>query len=292
MLMNPRSLMLIVVALVLAGSTAMMARNWLRAERTQVVVGEPVQNRETQVLVAAVNLPTGRILKEGDLRWQDWPEDAVVPTYVVRGRRSLGDFYGAVIRHSLVAGSPVTEQQVVKPGARGFMAAVLTPGMRAVSVPISATSGIAGFVFPGDRVDLILSHELKTGEMGGRHAGETVLTNVRVLAIDQRMNDQNNAPTIGKTATLEVTPKQAEKIAVLRQLGSLSLSLRSLAKTDRDRADGQGLDDAKPRPGRTYTLDTEVSRLLSPVAGRGRFTRVEVARGNEVSAINFESVKP
>lgn len=292
MFMNPRSLILVVVALVLAGSTAMMARNWLQAERGQAAVGEAPRESATQILVAATNLPTGRILKQGDLRWQSWPDDAVAPTYVVKSHGGRADFSGFVLRQGLVAGSPVTKRQVVEPGARGFMAAVLTPGMRAVSVPTSATSGIAGFVFPGDRVDIILSHELKAGDMGGRHAGETVLTNIRVLAIDQRMNDQENAPAVGKTATLEVTPKQAEKIAVARQLGSLSLSLRSLTPDDREGKNGDRLADARPKAGKTFTLDSEVSQFLSPAAARGRFTHVQVTRGDQVTAINFESIKP
>ena len=138
----------------------------------------------------------------------------------------------------------ITDAQVVKPGERGFLAAVLKPGERAVSVSVNATTGISGFVFPGDRVDVILTHAIQESDKGGnendrvmRHAAETILTNIRVIAVDQTINDQTSEPAVAKNVTLEVTPKQAEMMAVAVELGRIQLSRRSLAKEDQTAID-------------------------------------------------------
>ena len=160
---------------------------------------------------------------------------------------------------------------MVRPGERGFLAAVLTPGMRAVTVPVTATSGIAGFVFPGDRVDLILAHDFQTGTGENRvinRASETLLTDVRVLAVDQKTASKDGAAALAKTATLEVEPRQAEMIAVSVKLGDLSLSLRSLRRED---VAAGGAADDQDRPaqrGKTYTRDSDVSRLIRAAAAR------------------------
>ena len=150
----------------------------------------------------------------------------------------------------------------MKAGGRGFLAAVLRPGFRAMSIQVTATSGIAGLVFPGDRIDLILTHTVKRGG-SDRRASETVLTNLRVLAIDQSVNDQAGNPRVFKNATLELTPKQTEMLAVLGELGRLSMTLRSLAKDEAEleRLTNSGDPLAEPDPARglTYTWDTEVS---------------------------------
>lgn len=286
MSINPRSIFLIVIALLTAGGTAMMARNWLQSERSQQVsVEQTAQAVVAEVLVTASSLPAGRIIKFDDLTWLAWPEDGVTDYYIVKGLRSVDDFVGAVVRRGLATGTPFNEEQIVKPGERGFLAAVLLPGMRAVSVPISATSGISGFVFPGDRVDLILTHQIDNGQ-GSRHVSETVLTGIRVLAVDQRTNDQENSPVLAKTATLELTPKQVEKVAVLRRLGTLSLSLRSLALESTD-DDASGTVAASSVSGQTHTWDAEVSSLLPPVDSRGMFEQVVVVRAGNASAVKF-----
>ena len=286
MSINPRSLILVLIAVIAAGGTAMMARNWLNTERAQTVqVAPTVKELSKKVLVAGENLATGHIIKQEDLRWQPWPDDGILDLYIVEGVGSMTEYAGSVVRRGIAAGTPITLDQVVQSGERGFLAAVLPPGMRAVSVPISVTSGISGFVFPGDRVDLILTHQVSSDD-GARHASETVLTNVRVLAVDQETNDQENAPRVAKTATLEVTPKQVEKIAVLRQLGALSLSLRSLARVDQD-GDDSATELAIPVSGRTHTWDSDVSRLLRPVNAEGQYLQVTVARGSKISSVKF-----
>jgi pilus assembly protein CpaB len=287
---NIRSVIMIVVALGVAGFTAFLARGWLssNAPRAPQIHAAAPAAPATEVLVAKMNIPTGTIIKQDQLAWQAWPgkpSDA----YVVKGQRSMDAYVGAVARQSMAAGEPVSDVRVVKPGEQGFMAAVLTPGMRAMTVSINATSAVAGFVFPGDRVDLLLSHRVKTGS-GRRVVSETVLTNVRVLAIDQKTNDMNKGPAaLGKTATLEVTPKQVEKINVARQLGGLSLSLRPLANTDQNLvADGAGLvEDPKPRTGTTHTWDSEVSRLLPAPNPSGDTQTVKLSRGDKTASFNF-----
>lgn len=179
-----------------------------------------------QVMVAAQPLAAGTILKGGELRWQAWPANVPTEGYLTSTNAKLEQMTGAVVRVNLEAGEPLTASRVAQPDGRGTLAAVLQPGYRAVTVNVTASTGVAGFVMPGDRVDLILSRD--AGER--RFVSETVLQDVRVLAMDQRASDAKKDPVVAQTATLEVTPKGAEIIAVTAQLGALSLSLRSLAE--------------------------------------------------------------
>ena len=216
----------------------------------------------------------------------------------------------------LAKGQPVTQNMLVHPGERGFLAAVLTPGNRAVSVPVNKTTGISGFVFPGDRVDLVLSLRLKGEDEEGkgqtRYASLTLLEGVRVLAIDQAVDNAEGDAMPAKTATLEVTPLQAEKIALSLQMGSLSLSLTSLQKKEQKQIVGNGTerlqtvslrDDAKPidapnadTRGRNFTLDIEVftvngkdMTLKFPQRSKRRAGResVTVLRGSESAKAKF-----
>jgi len=231
--MNPRTILLAVVALSLAGLTALFARQWLDAQRA-VVVAAPVEAPapKVEVLVAREALPAGTFVKPEHLQWLAWPEGGTAQSYVIKGKGDINAFVGAVVRQFIAPGEPVTSARVVTPGDRGFLAAVLQPGMRAVSVSITAETGISGLVFPGDRIDLILAQGFREGnseQTQMRRASETVLNDIRVVAIDQNTKDQNDKPAVGKTVTFEVTPKQAEVVAVAAELGKLSLSLRSLA---------------------------------------------------------------
>ena len=153
----------------------------------------------------------------------------------------IEDFAGWVAREPFAAGDPISEAKIVSPGSRGFLAAVLSPGMRAVSVPVTPTSGISGFVFPGDQVDIVVSETVPGGDGNGntppRKGAETVLRDLRVLAVDQKLDSKAGEAVVAQRVTLEVTEKQSEIIAVVSEMGKLSLSLRSLvAAPDEDSA--------------------------------------------------------
>jgi pilus assembly protein CpaB len=233
--MDLRRIIVLLIALVAAGGTAMYARSWIAGQQAVQAVAAPAPKEEIhEVLVADSNLPAGTFLKPQHLRWQRWPTDDVPNSYVLKGVRSNEEMIGAVVRKRITTGEPITDGAVVKPGERGFLAAVLNPGMRAVSVPINPTSSNSGLIFPGDRVDLILTHSLVTNEAEGsiRRVSETVLSDIRIIAMGAETRDdprQGEANEKAKTATFEVTPRQAEEVALLTELGKLSLSLRSLA---------------------------------------------------------------
>lgn len=279
--MSLRRLILIFVALVVSGATALVGRAWLHAERNIQVQAQPAPSKPTpMVLVAKGNLPTGQFIRPDSVRWQAWPEDGIAPNYIVEGQHKLEEYVGAVVRTGMNDGEPLTDTRVVRPGDRGFMAAVLTPGDRAVTVPVTVSSGLAGFLFPGDRVDILLTFTIQgTAESKQEHrATETVLTDVRVLAVDQRADDQNKEVVVAKTATLEVTPKQAEIIAVASDLGKLSLSLRSLARQD---------DTAETAHRVSYTWDSEAARLLPPPKTAASTVKLSIVRGSDTKEVEL-----
>jgi len=294
--MNVRSLILVIAALLIAVITAFMARALMSgrddAQPTQVV--KP--STDTKVLVAARALPAGRILQADDLKWQSWPEDSVHEAFLPESAGSIADMTGKVVRSAFLAGQPLTKNAVVGPQDRGFMAAVLTPGMRAVTVSISPTSGVAGFVFPGDRVDLVVTHEVDRGDNPSLQVSETVIRNVRILAIDQATALEAGKPQLAQTATLEVTPKQVEKINVMQRLGGLSLSLRPLAdREDTVNANDEIVEAMPVDTAPSYTTASEVTRFANaPRASSGggggssrasapRTQVVVVVRGSEAT---------
>ncbi len=294
--MSARALVFVVIALLMAGATAVIARNWLSAERAdRSAQATPAPQSITKnVLVATADLPAGSFIKAEHVRWQSWPEDALNNTYLIEGIAKPDDVVGSVVRRGIVTGEPVTSGRIVRPGDRGFLAAVLQPGMRAVAIGVNPTSGVAGLVFPGDRVDIILTQSIPIAGTEPRLASETVLENVRVLAIDQILNDQSGEPTLGKNATIEVTPKQAEMVAVVSDMGKLSLSLRSLARPEsgEDALDPAETVDNSPEPwrGETYTWDSDASRVLAgrraPRGGGGGY-KVLVFQGGKAESVSL-----
>ena len=284
--MSVRSISLIVAALVLIGGTVFAARSWLESQRVEVAQPQVEQKVTTEVLVARADLPTGTFINEQHLRWQTWPDGDVPESYFVKGPDEADSIHGTVVRNPIAHGQPIVKSQIVRPGERGFLAAVLKPGYRAVSTKISAATGISGLVFPGDRVDILLTHKVGKGKKKSHRATETILSNVRVLALDQQLNDQNGEPRLAKTVTFELTPKQAEILAVVDQMGKLSLSLRSLAKDEEELEHivktGESLEDPVPTPGRTYTWDAEASALTAWPGGQGN--TVTVVRGTSAKA--------
>ena len=231
--MDVKKLALLVGALVIAVVTAVMAKNMFAGAGAQQAAAAPVPVGP-KVLVAKKALPVGTIIDADSFAFQPWPKELMQGAYYVEGQPDAKTLAGTVVRYAIAAGQPVTRGSLVGPQDRGFLAAALGPGMRAVTVPVNTTTGVAGFVFPGDHVDLVLTQQVQGGGDGSPlKVSETIVRNVRVLATDQRFTDKDED---GKTAvktfsnvTFEVTPKIAEKIAVAQSLGQLSLSLRSLA---------------------------------------------------------------
>jgi pilus assembly protein CpaB len=302
--MSARLVILLLVAAIAAGGAGLAANSWLATQRAAIESAKRVQPvaeaNEVRILVAKQALPAGTLIKKNNLRWQAWPKSGLSDAYMKEGDLTPEDLIGTVVRVGVTSGEPLTEARVVRPGDHGFLAAVLRPGFRAMTVPVNATSGIAGFVFPGDRVDLVLSHKLERKGDDGRElrASETVLTDIRVLAIDQSTNDQAEEPNPAKNVTIEVTPKQVEMVSLITDLGRLSLSLRSL-QTDEGAISESAEDDfnpvlarlingEKPERGKGHTLDSEVSRLLVSPKSKRNIRRVQVVRGGESAILEFQ----
>jgi pilus assembly protein CpaB len=293
--MDARKLILLVGALVIAAFTAFMARNLMVGAPTPIAGAAPAVQaaaNTTEVLVATRELPVGTILDPESIKFMPWPKDLVEGAYLKKDDNvDPKSLMGTVVRFAISAGQPLSQGALVKPGDRGFLAAALGPGMRAVTVPVDAKGSVAGFVFPGDRVDLILTQEVTGGGDGPPlKASETVLRNVRVLATDQRTDKQqdengNTVVTTYSTVTVEATPKIAEKIAVAQTLGSLSLSLRSIA-------DNQGeLEDAIAN-GEVSVSDDPASEkaMLARVASRPSEGGSTVSTGADVSRFQRSTV--
>src|SRR6267142_2435792 len=195
----------------------------------------PVAQIDTvEILVAKNDIGIGVALSPQDIQWQTWPASAASPAFIRKGDRpdALAQFAGAIVRVPLAAGEPIRAHKVSKAKGSGYMAAILPQGMRALSTEISAETGAGGFILPNDRVDVILSRRDREAErVTGveAHISETILSDMRVLAIDQMVQEKDGQRVVvGKTATLELTQRQAETLAVARQTGSLSLALRSI----------------------------------------------------------------
>ena len=233
--MDRKKLVLVLGALIIAIGTALAARSIFAGAAAPQAEAVPQQPVGPKVLVANRQLPVGTIITADAIGYQQWPEDLVKDAYFIDGESDISKLIGTVVRFPITAGEPVTQGSLVAPGDRGFLAAALGPGMRAVTVPVSAKTGVAGFVFPGDRVDLVLTQTVKgNGGGDGLKASETILRNLRVLATDQSTEsstDEEGRTVVRefRTVTLEVTPKIAEKVAVAQTIGTLSLSLRSIS---------------------------------------------------------------
>lgn len=318
--MDAKKIALLAGALVIAVATALLARSMFSSTAAPQVdaAAMPQQVDAPKVLVAAKPLPVGTILTPDAFRFQAWPKDLIEDPYYIEGKMDPAKLAGSVVRNAVSAGQPVTMGALIQPGDRGFLAAALGPGMRAITVPVSAQSAVAGFVFPGDRVDLVLTQSVAGGGDGDPlKVSETIIRNMRVLATDQRTNPIDEAtgkPVVQLYAnvTLEVTPKIAEKIAVAQTVGSLSLALRSIAdnaseldaaiaSTDANLSDGGTLTDEKNMltkiavvptdRGATYATGADVSRYqrrsvpAKPNPDKPAGPTVRVARGTTVTEV-------
>ncbi|NBJ10559.1 Flp pilus assembly protein CpaB [Microvirga arsenatis] len=222
-------IVLLIVALgagILAGWLALS----LRPSAAVATVEPPrPQVKMTEILVAAADLPLGQPLDEKAFRWQAWPADAIGAGFITRAAQpdAVKALNGLLVRNPFISGEPIREEKLSR--SSNLLASLLTPGKRAVAIRISAESTAGGFILPNDRVDVIHTGS-RTAEGQKDNVSRTLLSNIRVLAVDQNMVEaKGKGVAVGKTATLELSPAEAEVIATAQASGSLSLALRSVA---------------------------------------------------------------
>jgi pilus assembly protein CpaB len=237
--MKPARIIVLFIAIAAGGIAALLAG---RSDQAPPPPPAPVVQLETaDVLVANAEIGMGTAVSAQDLRWQTWPAAAVSGNFIKKSDRpdAINQLAGSITRSPFSDGEPIREAKLIRANGSGYMAAILPTGMRAVSTDISPETGAGGFILPNDHVDVILTRRDRDAEQanGGveAHVSETILTNVRVLAIDQTVEEKNGQRVVvGKTATLELTPRLAEKLTLAHQLGMLSLALRSLVDAGKD----------------------------------------------------------
>lgn len=229
--MKPARLIVLGIALAAGAVAAMLASGGRQPEAPKA---PPPPLATIDVLVAKSDLGTGQIVGEGDVAWQTWPAASANSSFVRKTDRpdAIKDFVGAIVRSPVSAGEPIRDSKVVAAKGGGFMAAMLPHGMRAISLDIAPDTDAGGFILPSDHVDVVLTRRDKAAEKvtgTEKFVSETILKNVRVLAVDQAVEEKEGQKVVvGKTATIELDPRQAETLALSHQLGTLSLTLRSL----------------------------------------------------------------
>jgi pilus assembly protein CpaB len=330
--MDKRKVILLVAALLIAAVTAFMAKSMFTGAAAPQAAAAPAPvPTGPEILVATRALPVGTIITADAIRYQPWPAEMIESAYFLKDEQkpaptpgpaappapaptappadgatppaasttpvkmTADQLIGTVVRTAITAGQPISQGALVAPGDRGFLAAALGPGMRAVSVPVSELTGVAGFVFPGDRVDLVLTQGIKqvtenlvSGKTVDRRdlkVSETIIRNLRVLATDQRASPSvdekgNTIVSNYKLVTLEVTPRLAEKITVAQAIGTISLSLRALS--DNAEAIENALASGTIKIPQGATAEQE-EKILKSLAQRPSSGATTFATGGDVS---------
>lgn len=251
------------------------------APEAAAVVAAPAPTR-LRVLVAARPLLAGSLLKDGDWAVKEVPPDAVPDEALRDTPEERAELQGAMLRHYHEAGMPLSRADVLRPRDRGFLAAVLRPGRRAIAVGVDAVTGAAGLIWPGDQVDLILTQELDPAQapLDRRVVAETVLTDIRVIAVDQKMAQGASAESanrsVASTVTLEVSTREAERVAVASRLGRLSVTVRAMEEAAV----------AEPAARRAAVFGADVSSAFSQPE-QGAVTRMRVIQGGEAQDLTF-----
>ena len=241
--MRPAQILVLAIALGAAGLAVLMVG---RSEPPPVEAPAPLPT--ATVLVAKTDIALGQPLGPDQLDWVAWPLESSRGEVIRQGERpnAVTEFTGAIARSPFVAGEPIREAKIIKSNGSGFLAAILPGGMRAVAVEISPETGAGGFILPNDRVDVIFTPRPRDSDRrdsADETPSETILNNVRVLAIDQSIEEKNGQRVvIGKTATLEVTAGEGQRLTQSRQNGTLSLALRSLVDANQR---GERLDEGR-----------------------------------------------
>lgn len=243
--MDARRILLLVMALVGVVVIYYLVSNFLGDQQGAERDAQAEANSR-QVLVATRKLPVGTIIAQGDLQWRDWPADILAPNYITvrkggddqgaRGKQERLNRYNAAfaVKGEIDPNRPILTEELIEIGSSGFIAAALRPGMRAVTVGINARSGLNGLISPGDRVDLMLTHQVGVSGSGIFTVTETIIHNLRVLALDARVGNvqQGGRRRTPRTVTFEAPPAMAQKVVLAAQRGTLNLALRSLATDD------------------------------------------------------------
>lgn len=238
---------------------------------------------KVRMLVAARPLSIGTLLKDEDFREQEVPGETVPEGAFTNGSASLAELRGALLRRFIDPNQPVLNTDVLRPRDRGFLAAVLRPGTRAISIGVDVVTGASGLIWPGDEVDMILTQNLQergNDSPGRRVVGETILSGVRVIAVDQQIShtgtESTTARVVARTVTLEVTPEQAERLAVAQQLGRISLVVRAI----------EGVPEATgPRP--SLVFGSDVSSALTGPQAPAPTTRMRIIQGGSQQEVTF-----
>jgi pilus assembly protein CpaB len=292
--MDRKKLVLLLGALVVAIGTALAARSMFAGASAPQAQAAQAVPQGPKVLVAKRALPVGTIITADAVGYQLWPKEMVQDAYFVDGEADMSKLLGTVVRYPVTAGEPVTQGSLVAPGDRGFLAAALGPGMRAITISVSEKTGVGGFVFPGDHIDLMLTQTVSGAEGQSLNATETILKNLRVLATDQKTettttDDGKTVVKAFRTVTLEATPKVAEKIAVAQTIGTLSLSLRSLADSQSDL--DHAIADGSIKVPNGLSKDAE-EKLLSKATDTVQDGPTSFVTGGDVSRFQRRTVPP
>jgi pilus assembly protein CpaB len=230
--MKAARLVVLGVAVAAGGIAAYLAAGRREPPPPPVAAAPPLETVE--VLVAKSDLNRGQVIANQDIGWQAWPKAAANAGFIKKSDRpdAVNDFVGAIVRVAMLAGDPIRGPYVVMAKGSGFMAAILPKGMRAVAVDISAVTSAGGFILPDDHVDVVLTRRDKAAERATgveKFVSNTILRNVKVLAVDQSIDEKADAKVaLGRTATLELTQSQAQTLELSHQLGTISLTLRSI----------------------------------------------------------------
>jgi len=231
--MNMPRMLILAVAAIAAGAAALLARSLLGGGTPAAVAKPAPMIATSEVLVAASAIQPGQKLNPMLVRWQRWPTSNIDASFITHRQQPSIELAvrNTVARTPIMAGEPLSGSKIVHSDSAGFMAATLGVGMRAVSIPLTTESGAGGFILPNDRVDLMMSVQISDNPK--RYQARIVLANIRVLAVDQTIKqDQNQKVVLAKTATLELTPAQARAVVRAQSTGTLSLALRSLSDSN------------------------------------------------------------
>jgi pilus assembly protein CpaB len=252
-----------------AGLMAFMLSGGEPPPAPQVVEGEIRREPTTEILVTTADVPVGGTLTNENFTWRAWPDAAIAPNFVRRTTEpeALERLRGSITRFPLAANEPIISQRLIRADGGGFMAAMLPAGMRAIAVPITPETGAGGFILPNDRVDVLLTRRERQGQTESIIT-DTILANVRVMAIDQTFQERDGEKVVvGRTATMELNSRQAETVSQARQMGEISLALRSLADSAASGRDAVEGSDMQQRGGSMSVVRFGITTQV-PVMGR------------------------